>query len=286
MGVRYDYHGQCDLIYTTCPGFDDDKGLHIHLRTQFVMPLEWSTIANLAVKIGDDTFELRNDGTYYVNREKNPTISDTTHLAGHKMTRKHQTKPEGNDFTIALGSGLSLKVLTRLKAGDRKRKASDPRSRDHNSLHFKILGVHDHRKDGGTSLSDCVGLTSEWDHPDDDTFLVGRSGTTYSKKNTVDFGPEWQVDRTKGDPMLFAEDAGQQLPDQKCLDSRFDIQDKRHLKALYTAEGGALALRAEDACRHLDGGTKDLFEACVFDVLVTGDVSFAEMPWYDGGDEF
>ena len=88
----------------------------------------------------------------------------------------------------------------------------------------------------------------------------------------------------EGDPMLFAEDVGQQLPDQRCIDSKDDMGHRR-LEA--TAEGGDdLVRRAEDACRHLNGGNLDLFEACVYDVLATGDVSFAEEPWYNGGDEF
>ena len=260
-GLLYGYHGQCDLIYTTCPSFDNNKGLHIHIRTEFVMPLEWSTITSLAVKIGDDTFEIQSDGTYYLDGNVNATLSDTTNLAGHKMT--HVIRQNQSKFTISLGDDVSLEMRRYIRLG-------------RNSIHFTIAGAHDHRNNGGTSLLDCVGLTSTWDHPEDDMFLVGRSGNRYSPGNTIDFGPEWQVDRTKGDPMLFAEDIGQQLPDQRCFDSHFDIEDKRHLKALYTAEGGSLARQAEDACSHLNSGNKDLFGACVFDVLVTGDVSFAE----------
>ena len=70
------------------------------------------------------------------------------------------------------------------------------------------------------------------------------------------------------------DDLSQQLPQQTCADSPLQTKDQRHLKKLHEAEGGALARQAEEACSGLLGD--DLFDACVFDVLVTGDVSFVE----------
>jgi len=108
---------------------------------------------------------------------------------------------------------------------------------------------------------------------------VGRSGTAYAAHEAVDFGPEWQVDFSKDDPSLFVEDLARQLPRQECIDSPLQ-KDSRHLKKLVDVNGGALARQAEEACSHLRG--EDLFDSCYFDVLVTGDVSFAEEPWYNG----
>lgn len=146
-------------------------------------------------------------------------------------------------------------------------------------IHFKFNGVHDHRKNGGMSLSDCEGLTSTWDHPEGGELLVGRSGTKYTPQESVDFGPEWQVDLTKGDPMLFAKDIGQQLPQGKCIDSPLQT-DQRHLNRLLTENEGENARIAEEACSHLKDNA-DLFDACFFDVLVTGDVTFAQEAWYN-----
>ena len=272
----YDYHGQCDLIYTTCPSFDHNNGLHIHLRTEFVLPRKWSTISSMAVKIGEDVFEIQNNGTYYVKGEADADLTDATNLSGHKLI--HKTKSVSNIstrsiFEVDLGDDMSL-IITR-----------GTRNTGRDSISFKIAGVHEHRSSGGASLSDCVGLTSTWDHdPNDEKFLIGRSGNRYASHEAVDFGPEWQVDLTKGDPMLFYKNIGQHLPDQKCLDSPLQAKDQRHLKALHAAEGGALARQAEEACGHLDDGGS-LFDACFFDVLVTGDVTFAQEPWYNGGEE-
>jgi len=106
--------------------------------------------------------------------------------------------------------------------------------------------------------------------------LVGRSGTNYAKHDAVDFGPEWQVNLSKGDPLLFFEkDISRQLPHQECLESPFQAKDLRRFKKLVDIDGGALVRQAEEACSNLKG-RDDLFDLCFFDVLVTGNVTCAE----------
>ncbi len=265
----YNYHGQCDLIYTTCPNFDNGKGLHLHLRTEFVLPRKWSTISGLAIKLGDDVFEVQNNGNYYLNGEANVELDDTflsehklsvSTVDGPKFTRSHYT-------TIVLNDIVSL-IITQTRSYKR------------DSIGFQVHGVHEYRRSGGDAFDNCVGLSSSWDHPEKGEFLIGRSGAKYTKQDAIDFGPEWQVDLTKEDPMLFVENIGQHLPDEKCIDSPLQAKDQRHLKALYAAEGGALARQAEEACSHLNGNA-DLFDACFYDVLVTGDASFAQESWYN-----
>ncbi len=270
--MTYDYHGQCDLIYTTCPNFNNGEGLDIYLRTEFVLPLKWSTISSLALKIGKDVFELQSNGSYYLNGEPNVDV-EGIYISGRKLSHRAEAIPEKQTtrtyYTFALNDIVSIE-LVRTTMYERK------------SVGFKIVGVHDYRRSGGDSFNECVGLSSTWDHPDHKKeFLIGRTGSVYNKWDAVDFGPEWQVDLTKGDQMLFVEDIGQQLPNgEKCIDSPLQVKGQRHLEELHAAEGGALARRAEEACSHLNSGD-DLFDACFFDVLVTGDVTFAQEPWYD-----
>ena len=257
-GKMYDYHGQCDLIYTTCPKFDDNKGLHLHLRTQFVEPNMWSTISSIAIKIGEDVLEVQNNGNYYVNGEPNVLLTDTTNLSDHALIQQLDKDGSRTVYKIDLKGNVSLYIKVRSLF-------------ERDSLSFTIKGVHNHRKNGGHFFDDCVGLSSTWEHPGGERFLVGRSGTHYAKHEAVDFGPEWQVDFTKNDPSLFYEDTGRQLPHQECIDSPLQSKDQRHLKALHEVDGGALARQAEEACSNLNG-RGDLFDACFFDVLVTGDV--------------
>ena len=86
-GEMFDYHGQCDLIYTTCPMFDHNKGLDVHIRTEFVEPIKWSTISSMAIKIGNDVFEVQNNGSYYLNGAANVELTDTF-LSDHKLSKK------------------------------------------------------------------------------------------------------------------------------------------------------------------------------------------------------
>ena len=265
----YDYHGQCDLVYTTCPKFDNNKGFHLHIRTQFVQPRMWSTISSIAVKIGDDVFEVHdnysllgkeNDSVnYYLNGESNVELTDATNLAGHALTKRVEEK--WTYYSIDLGNNVSLEI--KLKRHLRR-------------VAFRFLGVHYHRANGGNLFEDCVGLSSTWEHPEGEKFLVSRTGMNYAKHEAVDFGPEWQVDFSKGDPSLFFDkDAGHQLPHQECLQSPLQAKDQRHLKNLVDSDGGALARQAEEVCSNLKG-RGDCYDACFFDVLVTGNVTYAE----------
>jgi len=262
----YDYHGQCDLIYTTCPKFDHNKGLHVHLRTEFVEPMKWSTIASIAVQIGEDVLEVQNNGAYYLNGAAFADLTDSD-LAGHELTQAIDKSSTRDYYSIDLTDNMSIDIKVRT-------------SEKRDSLSFAINGIHEHRAAGGTALSDCVGLTSTWEHPAGSRFLVGRSGNTYAPHEAADFGPEWQVDFSKNDPDLFKQKMGRQLPKKQCDESPLQSKDRRHLKKLTEADGGANARQAEEACAHLRGN--ELFDSCYFDVLVTGDVTFAEEPWYTG----
>jgi len=273
QGALYDYHGVCDMIYTTCPNYDQGKGFHMHLRTEFVEPTKWSTISSLAVKIGDDVFEAQNNGMYYVNHEANVDLSEGVDFAGHKLrsaTRFDQGRLRLL-YEIELEDDSLLEVLVKSPKNDGSRG-------DRSSLSFQIKGAHEHRNNGGNAFSDCVGLSNTWEEPEEGKYLVGRSGELYEFDRAHEFAPEWQVDQDKNDPMLFAKDVGLQLPQQECIKSPILVADHRHLNHLKQADGGALGRQAEEACSHLSGGA--LYDACVFDVLITGDTSFAEEPWY------
>jgi len=272
-GVLYDYHGVCDMIYTTCPNFDNGKGLHMHLRTEFVEPVKWSTISNIALKIGDHTFEVKSNGSYYLNGVADADLSEAN-LSGHVV--KRGTRFDQNRlrllFSVELNSHTVLEILV-------KSPKNDGSKFDRTSMSFKMKGAHNHRGAGGTDFSDCVGLSNTWEEPAQGQYLVGRSGELYEYGRAHEFAPEWQVDQDKNDPMLFKEDMGLQLPNQECIKSPILVADKRHLSKFFEADGGSRSLKAQNACSHID--SYDLFDACYFDVLVTGDPTFGEEPWYN-----
>ena len=234
----------------------------------------------MAVKVGEEVFEVHNNRTYFYNDEINPDLNDAE-LSGHKLIHKQASKPnvERHSFTVLLiGDDFDLKDSVALEITQTRRQLENNKVRE--SLSFQILGINQYRRKRGKAFSDCQGLAGSWNHARNGAFLSGRSGKTYTKEEGGEFGPEWQVDSTKGDPMLFMEKVGPQLPDQKCDNSPLQAKDQRHLKALLAADGGALARQAEEACSHVND--KELFDACFFDVLVTGDVTFAQESWYTG----
>lgn len=48
------------------PSFDSGRGLDVHARTT-IIDGSWSLVSNAAVRIGDDIFEVANDGQHYLN---------------------------------------------------------------------------------------------------------------------------------------------------------------------------------------------------------------------------
>lgn len=263
-GSNYDYHGECDLVYTKCNNFNHGKGLHLHVRTKHVEPKLWSTFSNIALRIGEDVFELTEDGDYYVNAEKNPSLPMM--LSGeHEVSKgifEHNDK-ELTAYDIDLMNGSYLKI------GFFNAKY----------LFFEINPIL-----GTDQFSDCVGLSSSWSqiykpHNEEHEILIGRSGKRYMNGiEAPDFAEEWQV-RPEEDGMLFQTKDGPQYP-QQCNRSPFDVRTgRRHLEELYNQDGGEHHRRAMDACAH--HSKEAHYENCVFDLLVTGDMDFANAPWHE-----
>lgn len=262
------------MIYTTCPNYDNGKGFHMHLRTQFVEPTKWSTISSLAVKIGDQVLEIQNSGTHYLNGVANQDLSEGVDFAGHKVKEGYRFD-QGRLrllYEVELEDDAILEVLV-------KSAKNDGSKGDRTSLSFAIKGAHEHRSAGGNAFADCIGLSNTWIEPEEGKYLVGRSGDLYEYERAHEFAPEWQVNKDKNDPMLFFEDEGLQLPDNECIKSPILVADHRHLSHLKDANGGAAGREAEEACAHIPHD--EMYDACVFDVLVTGDSSFADEPWYN-----
>lgn len=269
-GQKYDYHGECDLVYTKCSNFNHGKGLQLHLRTRHVKPKNWSTISGIALQIDNDVFELTEVGDFYINSKKNPALPMM--LGGHNLSKARHVKTLGNGelkvhdaYKISLVDGSSLKV------------GFTSWGKAKEFLYFKFNSYHD-----VDDFSDCVGLSSSYSDNSHkgQGILIGRNGTHYKRNliDTVNFAEEWQV-RPDADGKLFKKAEGPQFPEE-CVRSPFDVRDgRRHLEALYAENGGENHVRAMEACKHhMNEGER---ENCVFDVLVTGDENMAHSPWHE-----
>jgi von Willebrand factor type D domain len=67
-GSKFDFHGECDLVFVQSPAFNHGLGLDIHVRTKIVR--SWSYIDVAVVKIGKDVLEFKGDDgeQYWINK--------------------------------------------------------------------------------------------------------------------------------------------------------------------------------------------------------------------------
>lgn len=119
--------------------------------------------------------------------------------------------------------------------------------------HFGSVEIAGHPED----FSDSTGLSGAFPSGD----MLGRDGRAMKKSDA--YGFEWQVDPSL-DPSLFVVRREPQLPTEKC---RMPTVKKTSMKKLRGA-AKALYKQAKQACRDQTG---DDLEACIDDVLATGD---------------
>lgn len=265
-GHKVDYHGECDLVYTQCKDFGNGDGLNIHVRTRHVEPKKWSTLSSIAVQIGEDIFEINEDGSYYVNYEENP-----------KLPLKIANKYELSSFVHKDSFKCNIDLLNEqsIVVGHWK---------NANALYFHLSLNNNLSGD----FSSCQGISSTLDHPATsgaNGALIGRNDKAYDVKwkHFRAFAEEWQV-RPLEDPVLFRQESSHSVPQypDECKPSPFDentLEGRRKLDQLRKVDGGVYHRRAMEACNYLDGSHHH--EACMFDVFVTGNPEWANAPWYE-----
>ena len=98
-------HGQCDLVLIQNNDFEEGIGLHVHIRTK--VESFYSFIESVAVKIGDDVFELlaghnEHDRAYWINGVKNAALPFM--LASEFALHETEITDNGQKFDIYLDS--------------------------------------------------------------------------------------------------------------------------------------------------------------------------------------
>merc|ERR1712113_1096898 len=131
-------------------------------------------------------------------------------------------------------------------------------------LSILVHDVQDHE------FYDSVGLMGTFQ----EGLMVGRDRSTVFSK-AVDFGMEWQVRDT--DNTLFGEQRYPQWPVQCVMP---DAATSTHRRLGQESAGAGMIPRAmaEKACAHLRVEDRD---ACVYDVMSTGDVEMASLDSFD-----
>lgn len=240
VGEKYDFHGVCDLVMLSNPGFDNGRGMHIHIRNKRTRV--WSYISTAAVSIGKATLQIvggADSNKYFLNgveqdADSNNSAGILDNFAGHKLEYQ-RISDVSVEYRVALKSGSSIVFKT--WNGLVSVKMYNPLKEDFDGS----LGLLGSYPNGAKLARDNV--------------------TIISDSNM--FGQEWQVIDTE--PKLFNEGEGPQFP-AKC-----DIPDSSDMRRRLASSSITIET-ANTACASVGADEKDL---CIFDVLATNNIESA-----------
>lgn len=237
-GETYDFHGECDLVLVKSAKFGNGKGLQIQIRTE--IRHDWSFIATAAIKIGEEVLEVGGHAAYAMNGivgEELKKNTDLQDLAGYPV-KYFNYGTRRHKFQIDLGD--KQKLLVKI----------------YNE--FLAVGIEEAEE---ADFGDAVGMMGHF-HTGEH---IGRDG--HIIQDNKEFGFDWQV--READAMLFREAQGPQYPTSCRMPSPKAI--KRRKRRL--GESMISYQQAEEACASWDEESR---EACIYDVLATGDLKMAQ----------
>jgi hypothetical protein len=233
-GTLYSFHGECDLVMARSTSFANGLGLDVHARTEMVGNT-WSLVSSAAVRIGDDVFELNNNGTHYVNYVADAVLPAT--LANNFDIHYEEEYVNDADksirtwYTIDLGSGDKVQI-TNFK---------------------KMISVN-----VAVKVPDMVGMLGTSSVPG----LVARDGQTII--NADEMGAQWQVNAEEA--ILFTELRAPQYP-ESCRLPEVSMTHRR-----LGAVDVDMTAKAKAACHGVDD---ILYDFCLYDVMISGNVELA-----------
>jgi hypothetical protein len=241
---HFEFHGQCDLVLAKDPHFANGLGLDVQIRTKMVR--YWSFIKSVAIRIGDDIFEVqgKTDATedlpYWINLQSRGDVST---VGGFPVIFKSpNTKATKQTVLIDLSSKY-------------------PGSMIEVSIWREFVKVN-FKNPTAEAFGNTVGMLGDFATGK----TVGRDGVTVYDDFSL-FGHEWQV--LPADDMLFHSTEQPQFPAQ-CIEPE-DPQGQRRRRL---AEDNSVSIeQAEEACARL---TDELDRKdCVYDIIATQDMAIA-----------
>jgi hypothetical protein len=208
-GHRFDYQGECDLVMIQSAKFASHLGLVLHVRTKIVH--DYSYIASVALKIGDDIIELQSKGVYYLNGVADAEMPNK--FAGFPMTYTESSKKR---HIVEVDLGHRGKISFR---------------------EFKDFISVIIEQGSSDNFGDSIGLMGSFDTGS----MLARDGETVLDDPSA-FGQEWQVLDTE--PKIFQTVRAPQHP-QVCNLPSPATEKRRRL-----GESAVSELDAEKACAH------------------------------------
>jgi len=243
-GAKYDYHGICDLVLLSHPGFDADLGMKINVRSKKTM--RWSHISSAVVNIGVETFEVagvKDGNTHWLNSNEvrnNDWEQETVKISGYPISYK-RVHTESREYVIDLGNNESIQLRTWK-----------------DMIRVDIIDNQEQQEE--SVFGGSLGLMGSYPKG----IMLGRDGKTEITELDK-FGQEWQV--LSSEQMIFHVVDGPQHP-TKCEAPSKQVLRRR------LAESKISRKDAEAACAHIRF-TEDEFDLCVFDVMAIGDMNAA-----------
>jgi len=232
------------LILVQNHNFANNLGLDLHIRT--TIRRGWSFISEAALKIGKDILEVRGGGEFSLNGKKSNVLPATvggfamTHVTKTTNTKLKRDNPGRiSIFTVDLGPRGMVEIKT------------------YNEFLAVFVQGEDHE-----SFGNSVGLMGRFR----DGAKLARDHVTVLKDNNIAFGMEWQV--RDSDPHLFQTIKGSQFPAQCRLPNAAKRIRRRRLEEI-----GISWDKAQRACSSWPEEGRD---ACIYDVLSTGDLEMAD----------
>jgi len=240
VGEHYDFHGVCDLVLLSNPGFDNGRGMNIHIRNKRTM--KWSYISTTAVSIGEDVLQItggRDSMKYFLNgRVKDADSNDTDgvvdYFAGYKLKYK-RISDKAVEYEVVLDNTESILLK--------------------NWNGFVSVSVKNPKKE---HFDSSVGLMGTFSNG----IKLARDNVTIISDLNI-FGQEWQV--IGSESKLFIESEGPQFPSKCDIPSSIDMR-RRLVNSIVTIETATVACT---------GVTKEDKDLCIFDVIATNDVGLA-----------
>jgi len=240
-GLKYDYHGICDLVMLKQPTFRGNLGMKIHVRTKKTR--KWSYVSTAAILIGNDSFEVagKHDGnTRWINKieiKSDYWDQNSREILGFPISYKKLNSNQ-DEYLINLGNQESIELKTWK-----------------DMVRVDIIVNRDLNTFDGS-----LGLLGSYP----EGAMLGRDGKT-SISDYNKFGQEWQV--LSSEPKIFNAVDGPQHP------SICEVPTKAVMR-IRLAESIISREEAEIACARV-GVSEDEFDLCIFDVMAIGDKNAA-----------
>ena len=277
-GHQFDFQGACDLVLMQSKNFSNGAGLDIHVRTE--IRDFYSFINGVAIKIGNDVFEVFSYGDYYINGKQGEKLEGVkTPHEYHPVTTMYGKDENGS-------TAQYLVEHTGTMSGKRHEFRVNLGGSEDNHITIKIyeefVAVYiTESVQEQQSFSDSVGLMGHFITGE----MLSRDGVTDMSAHPTEFGKEWRVgndEKQEGNDMVLFHD--QSNVSGTCTMPDLSLMAVKQLKL--RKDGGNLKengtfISLESAtkkCNEVYPMEKDeaMRESCVYDILATGVLELAD----------